>query len=179
MGRSVSRLLLPHRGTFPKLAPDAFVAPGAAVIGDVEIGSEASIWFGCVVRGDVCPVRVGARTNVQDGTIIHVTHTGLATRIGDEVTIGHRCLLHACTVEDRAFVGMGATAMDESVIETGGMLAAGALLAPGKRVAAGELWGGVPARFLRRLRDDELAEWPERVSHYVELAAAYRAELSD
>ena len=167
-------LLLDYRGTRPRLAPDVFVAPGAALIGDVTVGAGSSIWFGCVLRGDVCSVRVGERTNLQDGTVIHVTHTGLATVIGDEVTVGHRCLLHACTVEDRAFVGMGATAMDGSVICTGGMLAAGALLAPGKRVGPGELWGGVPARRLRALRPDETEVWPERVSHYVELAATYR-----
>jgi carbonic anhydrase/acetyltransferase-like protein (isoleucine patch superfamily) len=103
-----------------------------------------------------------------------VTHTGLPTHIGAEVMIGHRCILHACTIEDRSFVGMGAVIMDEAVIETGGMLAAGALLAPGKRVKSGELWGGVPARLLRELRPEEVATWPERVGHYVELAADYR-----
>ena len=152
-----------------------FVAPGATLVGDVRVGRESSIWFGCVVRGDVCRVRIGARTNLQDGTIVHVTHTGIATEIGDEVTIGHRCLLHACTIEARAFVGMGATVMDEAVIETGGMLAAGALLPPGKRVATGELWGGVPARKLRLLDPAEPAVWAERVQHYVELAAEYRS----
>lgn len=168
-------LLLPYRGQRPELAPDVFLAPGATLVGDVRVGPASSIWFGCVVRGDVCRVRIGARTNLQDGTIVHVTHTGLATEIGDEVTIGHRCLLHACTIEERAFVGMGATVMDEAVIETGGMLAAGALLAPGKRVATGELWGGVPARFLRALEPAERAVWAERVQHYVELAAEYRS----
>ncbi len=163
-----------YKGIRPRLGREVFVAPGASVIGDVEIGDEASIWFGCVVRGDVCSVRIGARTNLQDLSVVHVTHTGLPTQIGAEVMIGHRCILHACTIEDRSFVGMGAVIMDEAVIETGGMLAGGALLAPGKRVKSGELWGGVPARFLRELRPEEVATWPERVSHYVELAADYR-----
>ncbi len=171
----LSGLLLGYRGARPRLAPDVFVAPGAAVIGDVEVGSESSVWFGCVVRGDVCHVRIGARTNIQDHTVVHVTHTGIPTLIGDEVTVGHRCVLHACTIEDGAFIGMCATVMDEAVVESGAMVAAGALVPPGKRVRRGELWGGVPARCLRSLRADELALWPERVSHYVELAASYRA----
>lgn len=164
----------PHRGRRPRIAPDAFVAPTATVIGDVEIGPAASVWYGCVVRGDVCHIRIGARTNLQDGTIVHVTHTGIPALIGDEVMVGHRCVIHACTVEDRAFVGMAATLMDGVVVETGAMVAAGALVPPGKRVGAGQLWGGVPARPLRDLRADEVAEWPERVQHYVDLAADYR-----
>ena len=167
-------IVLAHRGSHPRIAPGAWIAPGAAVIGEVEIGADASVWFGCVVRGDVCDVTIGARTNLQDGTIVHVTHTGIPARIGSDVTVGHACVLHACTVEDGAFVGMRATVMDEAVIESGGMLAAGALLAPGKRVRSGELWGGVPARFLRKLRPEEVAVWPERVAHYVELAQSYR-----
>ena len=170
----MSALLLAYRGMRPRLAPDVFVAPGAAVIGDVEVGPQSSIWFGCVVRGDVCHVRIGARTNLQDHTVVHVTHTGIPTLIGDEVMVGHCCVLHACTIEDGAFIGMGATVMDEAVVESGAMVAAGALVAPGKRVCKGELWGGVPARCLRTLSADELALWPERVSHYVELAASYR-----
>ena len=172
----MSEFLLRYRGVRPRLAPDVFVAPGAAVIGDVEIAAASSIWFGCVVRGDVCHVRIGARTNLQDMTVVHVTHSGIPTLIGDEVTVGHRCILHACTIHDGAFIGMGATVMDEAVVETGAMVAAGALVPPGKRVRKGELWGGVPARFLRTLDADELALWPERVSHYVELAARYRNE---
>ncbi len=166
--------LLEFAGKRPRVHPDAWIAPGASVIGDVEIGTGSSIWFGCVVRGDVCDVKIGRRTNLQDGTIVHVVHTGLPARIGDEVMVGHRCLLHACTIEDRAFIGMGATVLDEAVVEGGAMVAAGALVAPGKRVRAGQLWAGVPARHLRDLRPDELEIWPERVQHYVDLAKRYR-----
>lgn len=144
------------------------------MIGDVWVGEGASLWFGCVVRGDVCHVRIGARTNVQDGTIIHVTHTGIPTLIGQEVMIGHRCVIHACTVESRAFIGMGATLMDESVVESGAMVAAGALLTPGKRAKSGELWGGVPARRLREVTAAEQEEWVHQVEHYVGLATTYR-----
>jgi carbonic anhydrase/acetyltransferase-like protein (isoleucine patch superfamily) len=169
--------LLPYRGILPRLAPDAFVAPGATLIGDVELGEQASVWFGCVVRGDVAEVRIGARTNLQDGSIIHVSRKGLATRIGVGVTIGHGCIVHACTLEDRAFVGMGSIVLDGARIEREGMLGAGALLSLGKCVGSRELWLGRPARFVRRVSDDERAELDEQNQHYVELAAEYRAAL--
>jgi carbonic anhydrase/acetyltransferase-like protein (isoleucine patch superfamily) len=167
--------LLPYRERLPRLAPDAFVAPGAVLVGDVEVGALASIWFGCVVRGDVCHVRIGARTNFQDGSIIHVSRAGLATQIGVEVTVGHGCIVHACTLEDRSFVGMGSVILDGARIEAEGMLGAGSLLPPEKRIGARELWLGRPARLVRRLRDDELLANAERNQHYVELAAEYRA----
>ncbi len=167
--------LLPYRDHRPRLAADAFVAPGAVLIGDVEVGAQASLWFGCVVRGDVCHVRIGARTNFQDGSIIHVSRAGLATRIGVEVTVGHGCIVHACTLEDRSFVGMGSVILDGARIESEGMLGAGSLLPPGKVIRARELWLGRPAKLVRMLRDDELADNAERNQHYVELAAEYRA----
>ena len=171
--------ILPYRGRFPRLAADAFAAPGATLIGDVELGAQASVWFGCVLRGDVQPVRVGARTNFQDGSIIHVSRAGLATLIGVEVTIGHGCIVHACTIEDRAFIGMGSIILDGAVVSSEGMLGAGSLLAPGKRIGARELWLGRPARFARRVSDEERALLDEQNRHYVELAAEYRAALAD
>lgn len=170
--------ILPYRGLLPRLAADAFAAPGATLIGDVELGSQASVWFGCVLRGDVQSVRIGARTNFQDGSIIHVSRAGLATLIGVEVTIGHGCIVHACTIEDRAFIGMGSIILDGAVVSSGGMLGAGSLLTPGKRVGARELWLGRPARFVRRVSDEERAELDEQNRHYVELAAEYRAALT-
>jgi carbonic anhydrase/acetyltransferase-like protein (isoleucine patch superfamily) len=167
--------LLPYRDQRPRLADDAFVAPGAVLIGDVEVGALASVWFGCVVRGDVCHVRIGARTNFQDGSIIHVSRAGLATRIGVEVTVGHGCIVHACTLEDRAFVGMGSVILDGASIASEGMLGAGSLLPPGKRIGPRELWLGRPAKLVRMLRDEELADNAERNQHYVELAAEYRS----
>jgi carbonic anhydrase/acetyltransferase-like protein (isoleucine patch superfamily) len=151
------------------------VAPGAVLVGDVEVGAQASVWFGCVVRGDVCHVRIGARTNFQDGSISHVSRAGRATLIGVEVTVGHGCIVHACTLEDRSFVGMGSVILDGARIEAEGMLGAGSLLPPDKRIGARELWLGRPARLVRRLRDDELEANAERNRHYVELAAEYRA----
>jgi carbonic anhydrase/acetyltransferase-like protein (isoleucine patch superfamily) len=170
--------ILPYRGRLPRLEADAFAAPGATLIGDVEVGAQASVWFGCVVRGDVQRVRIGARTNLQDGSIIHVSREGLATLVGVEVTIGHGCIVHACTLEDRAFVGMGSVILDGAVVASEGMLGAGSLLAPGKRVGPRELWLGRPARFVRPVSDEERAVLDEQNRHYVELAAEYREALA-
>lgn len=164
-------------GTAPQIARSAFVAPTAAVIGDVVIGEHASVWFHCVLRGDTNFIRVGARTNLQDGTIVHVNAGQFPCVIGDDVTIGHAAIVHACTLKDRAFVGMGACVLDGAVIEEGGMLGAGALLPPRKRIGPGELWMGHPARLVRMLGPAEREEFGRIAGHYVELAARYLAEL--
>jgi len=165
-------------GIAPRIASDAFVAPTAALIGDVEIGAGSSVWFHCVLRGDTAPIRVGRRSNIQDGSIVHVTGADLATIIGDEVTIGHAAVVHACTLHDRAFVAIGATVLDGAVIEEGGVLAAGALLTPGKRIGRNEMWHGSPARLVRVLSAEERARFDSVVPHYVAMAARYRAGLS-
>jgi carbonic anhydrase/acetyltransferase-like protein (isoleucine patch superfamily) len=152
-------LILPFGGKTPRIHPTAWIAPTAIVIGDVEIGPETGIWYGCVVRGDVNEIRIGARTNIQDGTVIHVAAEGQGTYIGDEITVGHMVLLHACTVESNAFVGMKSCVMDGAHVERHAMVAAGALLTPGKRVPSGELWGGSPARRIRDLTEAQLADW--------------------
>src|SRR5688572_24585235 len=172
-------LIRPHHGVTPSIAASAFVAETAVVIGDVAIGEQASIWYGCVLRGDGNFIRVGARTNIQDGTIIHVNHeresaVGTRTIIGADTTIGHMALIHACTLEDGCFIGMKACVMDGAVVESGAMVAAGALVTPGKRVKRGELWAGSPARLMRKLRDTELDHLGYVAEHYVELAASYR-----
>ena len=176
----MSGLILPYRGVRPRIAADAFIAPTATVIGDVEIGPGAGIWFGVTVRGDVNHVRIGARTNVQDGTVIHVASGArpFPTLIGADVTIGHLAMVHACTLEDGAFVGMKACVMDGAVVEAGAMVAAGALVAGGKRVPAGQLWAGAPARFVRKLGEDEAAEMAWVVPHYADLAQEYRRDLA-
>ena len=127
-----------------------------------------------VVRGDVNYVRIGARTNVQDGATLHVTTGGHPTLVGDDVTIGHNAIIHACTLADLCLVGMGACVMDGVVVEREAMVAAGALVPPAKRIPARQLWGGTPARFMRDLRPEELAELAESARHYAELAAEYR-----
>jgi carbonic anhydrase/acetyltransferase-like protein (isoleucine patch superfamily) len=117
-------LILPYKNITPKIHPTAFIAPGAVIVGDVEIGAESSIWFGCVLRGDVNVIRVGARTNIQDGTIVHVTKGGQGTHIGDEVTVGHMVLLHDCTLADRSFIGMKAAIIDRAKVESMAMVGA-------------------------------------------------------
>jgi carbonic anhydrase/acetyltransferase-like protein (isoleucine patch superfamily) len=165
--------LHPYKGVLPKIGPRVWLAAGAQVIGDVEIGEDAGIWYNCVIRGDVNNIKIGARTNIQDGTVIHVSSTLQGTYIGADVTVGHMALLHACTVEDAAFIGMKACVMDGAYVESGAMVAAGALVTPGKRVPAGQLWGGSPARFMRDLTEEEKAYIPYSAKHYVELAARY------
>lgn len=167
-------VILPYRGVLPTIAPDAFIADTAVIIGDVEIGAGSSIWFGCVLRGDVNSIRIGRNTNIQDGTVVHVSRTGKGTQIGDGVTVGHLALLHDCTVEDGAFVGMKACLMDGAHLESGAMLAAGGLLTPGKRIPSGELWAGNPAKLLRPLSAVEKEMIPNSATHYAALAAEYR-----
>ena len=170
--------LFPFEGRLPVVHPTAFVAPTAVVIGDVEIGEGASVWYGCVLRGDTNSIRVGPRSNIQDGTIVHVNAGRQSTAIGAEVTVGHAAIVHACTLLDRAFVGMGATVLDDAVIEEGGVLAAGSVLPPGKRIGRLELWVGNPAKLVRVLAEGERAERFDRTApHYVELAGRHRASL--
>ena len=168
-------MVLPYRGVVPRLSPDAFLAPGACVIGDVEIGAGSSIWFQCAIRGDVDSIRIGVRTNLQDGTIVHVSRRDHGqTEIGDEVTVGHKVLLHACCLYSRSFVGMGAIVMDDAEVEADAMLAAGSLLTPRKRVPTGALWAGRPAVHMRDLTADEIACNRATATHYSRLAAEYR-----
>ena len=171
-------------GKAPRIDPSAFVAPGARLIGDVEIGPEASIWYNCVLRGDVNRIRVGARTNIQDGSVIHVDSPrpgrgqGHPTLIGADVLIGHLAMVHGCVLHDRAFVGLGAIVMDGCEIEGDAMLAAGAMLTPGRRIPAGQLWAGRPAKYVRDLTAEELAGQREGVAHYVALAKLHMKALA-
>ena len=169
--------LYPFRGRWPSIHEGAFVAPSASVIGDVTLEEGASVWYGCVLRGDTNFIRICARSNVQDGTIVHVNAGTMPAVIGADVTIGHACIIHACTLEDRAFVGMGATVLDKAVIREGGMLGAGGLLAPGKVIGPNELWLGSPARLVRVMSAEERAGWDRTAPHYVELAKEHRASL--
>jgi carbonic anhydrase/acetyltransferase-like protein (isoleucine patch superfamily) len=171
-----SPLLPGYRGIRPTIADDTWIAPNAVVTGDTEIGAQSSIWFGCILRGDVSPIRVGARVNIQDGTIVHVSSKGISTLIGDDVSIGHMALIHACTLESGSFVGMGAVVMDGTLVETGAMVAAGALVTPGKVVRTGQLWAGRPAQFMRALNEADYETFRYTVREYVELGQQYRAD---
>ncbi|MBX3724341.1 MAG: gamma carbonic anhydrase family protein [Xanthomonadales bacterium] len=170
------------KGISPTLGERVWVDPAALVIGDVVIGDDASLWPTTVVRGDVHHIRIGARSNLQDGTIVHVTHDGpytpggFPTLIGADVTIGHGAIVHACTIEDACLIGMGATVLDGAVVRRHGFLGAGALLSPGKVLGEGELWLGSPARFARRLSDVEIESLYYSSKNYVKLKDEYLAE---
>jgi len=170
----------PYLDQLPTLGQRTYVDPAAVVIGDVVLGDDASIWPGCVVRGDVNFIRIGARTNIQDGSVIHVSHDGphsklggFATVIGADVTIGHKAIIHACRIGDAALIGMGAIVLDGAVVEPRGFVGAGALVAPGKVVGEGELWLGNPARRVRVLSDAEIEGLYYSAQHYVRLKDRY------
>jgi gamma-carbonic anhydrase len=175
---TVAPPLYPFEGKRPVVHPGAFVAPTAALIGEVTVGEGSNIWYHCVLRGDTNWIRIGARSNIQDGTIIHVNAGRQATSIGDDVTVGHAAIIHACTLENCAFVGMGATVLDDAVIEEGGVLAAGSVLPPGKRIGRLELWMGNPAKLVRVLTEEQRAGFDRTAPHYVELAGRHRASLA-
>ena len=176
--------LIPFGGKTPLVDTAAFVAPGARLIGDVEIGPEASVWYNCVLRGDMNRIRIGARTNIQDGSVVHVDsprpghEAGYPTIIGEEVLIGHLAMVHGCVLHDRAFVGLGSIVMDGCEIEGDAMLAAGAMLTQGKRIPEGQLWAGRPAKYVRDLTEADLAGMRLGVAHYVALAKRHAAEIS-
>ena len=166
----------------PSLGAGVFIAPSASVVGDVKIGDGSNVWYNCVLRGDVNQISVGERTNIQDGTVIHVAKNNaqgrsLNTTIGNDVTVGHAALLHACTLEDLSFVGMNAVVMDGAKVSTGAMLAAGSLLTPGKVVPSGELWGGRPAKYMRDLTKKEREFLPVSAEKYAELARVHMENL--
>ena len=170
---------------FPRLGQRTWIDPAATVIGDVEIGDDASIWPGAVVRGDVNAIRIGARSNLQDLCVVHVTHDGphgpaggLATVIGEDVTVGHGAIVHACVVEDACLIGMGATVLDGAVIRRHAFVGAGAVVPPGKEVGSGELWLGNPARCVRRLTDEQIEQLHYSAAHYVRLKDRYLSDAS-
>ena len=172
--------LRPYLDQFPRLGERVYVDPAASVIGDVELGDDVSVWPGCVVGGDVNFIRVGARTNIQDGTVIHVSHDGphaklggFATVIGEDVTIGHKAIVHACRIGDAALIGMGAIVLDGAVVESHGFVGAGAVVPPGKTVGRGELWLGNPARKVRVLSEADVEGLYYSAQHYVRLKNRY------
>jgi carbonic anhydrase/acetyltransferase-like protein (isoleucine patch superfamily) len=162
-----------YREHSPRIADDAFVAETATVIGDVEIGAGSSVWFGVIIRGDNAPIRIGARTNIQDGTIIHVDADAPAT-IGDEVVIGHGAIVHGATVADRAQVGMGAIVLSHAMVGPGAIVGAGALVPEGKLVEAGTVVMGVPAKPVRATTERDAAGILATAEHYVGRGREFR-----
>ncbi len=157
----------------PKIREGVYVADNAVVIGEVSIDEGSSVWFNCLIRGDVNDIKIGKRTNIQDATVVHVSSTLQGTYIGDDVTIGHGALIHACTIDNGAFIGMQACIMDGAHVEAGAMVAAGALVSPRKTIPSGELWGGTPARYMRDLTPEEKQNITSSAEHYVRLSQIY------
>lgn len=168
--------IVPIHGKTPKIHDSAFVAPGCTVIGDVEIGAGSSVWYNCVLRADVFSIRIGERSNIQDGTVIHCDPPrpgdpdGCPVVIGDDVLVGHMAMLHGCTIQTRGFVGLGAIVMNKAVIGSDAMLAAGAMLTEGKVIEPRMLWAGRPAKPLRELNEAAIAGMRIGVAHYAENA---------
>lgn len=166
----------------PRLAERAFVDRSAVVLGDVEIGADSSVWPLTVIRGDMHRIRIGARTSVQDGSVLHITHAGpfnpdgFPLLIGDEVTIGHKVMLHGCTLGNRILVGMGSTIMDGAIVEDEVIIGAGSLVPPGKRLESGYLYVGSPVKQARALTEKERAFFPYSASNYVKLKDQHLAE---
>lgn len=165
-------MIYSFKGAQPVVGKGAFIAPNATVIGDVEIGEQSSVWFSTVLRGDVGPIRVGAHTNIQDMCVVHQDWGG-STKIGDEVTIGHRTVIHGCTIDNKVLVGMGAVIMEGAVIGEGSLIAGGAVITPKTNIPPNSLVVGVPGKVVRSVNDNEMAMIVESAQHYVEDAAAY------
>lgn len=173
---SIKLPVFPYRGVLPTVHPEAFVAQTAAIIGDVQIGAGSGVWYGCVIRGDVNEIRIGVRTNIQDLSMIHCAELGQGTYLGDDITVGHSAVLHACTIEDGALIGIQACVMDDCIVERGAMVAAGALVTPGKVVKAGEVWAGSPAKKLRDVSAKDLEFLEINQKRYERMAHEYRRE---
>jgi len=159
----------------PQIGAGVFLAETCAVIGDVVIGEESSIWYSTVIRGDEMPIRIGARTSLQDGAVVHVTAGRFGTTVGDDCTVGHAAILHACTVEDFCLIGMGSTILDGARVGRGSLVGAGALVTPGTVIPPGSLVLGAPARVVRPVRQKELDQIEYGAAHYVELTRRYLA----
>lgn len=176
--------IIPIHGKMPQIHDSAFIAPGCRIIGDVTIGPEASIWYNCVLRADVSRIVIGARTNIQDGSVVHCdgpqpgAPDGYPTTIGDDVLIGHMAMVHGCTIKNRGFIGLGAIIMNGCTVEEDGMLGAGALLPEGKTIGPKELWVGRPAKLIRELPEPALIGMRMGVAHYVENGKAHMAAVS-
>ena len=168
-------------GVLPNIDPSAYIDDAALVIGDVEIGKDSSVWPFVVIRGDVNRIRIGELTNIQDNSVLHVTHDGpynpggYALQVGNRVTVGHRAILHGCTINDNCLIGMGATIMDGAVIQTNTIVGAGSLVTPGKLLESGYLWLGSPVRQVRPLSDDEIKAIEYSTNHYVKLKNRHHA----
>jgi carbonic anhydrase/acetyltransferase-like protein (isoleucine patch superfamily) len=168
--------LLPHGDAFPEVSPSAWVAPGAYVVGKVHLAEESSVWYGAVLRGDTEPIRIGARTNIQDGCILHAD-PGYPALIGDDCVVGHRAVVHGCEIERSCLIGMGATILNGAKIGEGSIVAAGALVPEGKEYPPRSLIVGIPAKAVREVTDEQTQDIARGVREYVERAASHRESI--
>ena len=169
--------ILPSHNTTPDISSSVFLAAGVTLIGAVQLAEEVGIWYNSVLRGDVCRIEIGARSNIQDGCMVHGPHGDHVTRIGADVTVGHNVTLHGCIVEDRCLVGIGATVLDHAYLESECMVAAGAVVTPRTRLKSGMLYGGIPAKAIRELSEKERAYFTESAANYVSYAQQAMTEL--
>ncbi|MBF8293588.1 MAG: gamma carbonic anhydrase family protein [Bacteroidetes bacterium] len=167
-------MIIPYRGIKPKIDPSVFIAEGAQIIGDVEIGRDSSVWFNTVIRGDVHYIRIGERTNIQDNCVLHVTHDTYPLVIGSDVTVGHGAILHAATIKDRCLIGMGAKVLDNATVGPYALVAAGALVLEHFEVPEGALVAGVPARIKRMLTEEEREQIVQSARNYVGYVKTYQ-----
>ncbi len=166
--------IITYKNITPKIHPSVFIAEGARIIGDVEIGKDSSVWFNVVIRGDVHYIRIGERTNIQDTTVIHVTNQKYPTNIGNNVTIGHSAVVHACTIQDYCLIGMGAVVLDNANVGKYSLVAAGAVVPMGMQIPEGTLVAGVPAKIIRQLTEEEKKSLEQSAQNYINYVATYR-----
>jgi len=167
-------MILTYKGIRPRIHPSVFVAEGAQIIGDVEIGEGSSVWFNTVIRGDVHYIKIGKRTNVQDNCVLHVTHETYPLIVGSGVTVGHGAILHAATIKDYCLIGMGAKVLDNSTVGSYSLVAAGSLVLEGFEVPEGVLVAGVPAKIKRKLTEEERQQIVQSAHNYVDYVKSYR-----
>jgi carbonic anhydrase/acetyltransferase-like protein (isoleucine patch superfamily) len=158
-------LIIPLRGFTPKVGKGCFLAQNATLIGDVTIGDECSVWFNAVLRGDVNTITIGDRVNIQDGSVLHTLYQKSTIEIGNDVSIGHNVTIHGAKIHDYALIGMGAVVMDDAVVGEGAIVAAGAVVLSRTIIGAGELWGGAPAKFIKKVDPEQSREMNQKIAH--------------
>lgn len=169
-------VILPVKDKFPQYNDSCFIAENATIVGDVEMGRDCSVWFNAVIRGDVNAIKIGDRTNIQDAAVIHCTYEKAATTIGSEVSIGHRAIVHGCTIEDNVLVGMGAIVMDKAVVQENCIIAAGAVVLENSICEAGHIYAGIPAKKVKKLSDEQITNMKKTAGNYVMYSSWFSEE---
>lgn len=169
-------LILPVKDKKPLIGKDCFIAENATIVGDVKLGDECSVWFNAVIRGDVNSIQIGKRSNIQDAAVMHCTYEKAATKIGDEVSIGHRAIVHGCTIENNVLIGMGAIVMDHAVVQENCIIAAGAVVLENTICEAGAIYAGVPAKKVKQLSESQISQMKKTANNYIMYSAWFKEE---